>query len=70
MSALATRLAHVLTAALLAYADPLALVSATLAYAAYQAFSDRKPKDMVDWIVGIVVGVLIREAVRLTVLWS
>ena len=68
--ALATRLAHALTAALLAYLDPLALVSATLAYAAYQAFSDRKAKDMVDWIVGIVVGVVVREAARLTALWS
>ena len=68
--ALATRLAHVLTAALLAHLDPLALVSATLAYAAYQAFSDRKAKDMVDWIVGIVVGVLAREVAKITALWS
>lgn len=55
-----TRTLHVTVAALLAYLDPVALVAASLAYVAYQAFSDRKAKDMIDWIAGIVAGTVLR----------
>lgn len=60
-----TRALHAFTAALLAYLDPVALVAASLAYVAYQAFSDRKAKDMIDWIAGIAVGTVLRVLTRL-----
>ena len=55
---------HMLYAAAVAYLSPTALVAASIIYYAYQSIEkeklSRKRGDYVEWLVGILVGLIIR----------
>lgn len=60
---LLTSSAHAFTAFILAWADPIILVSGTAAYIAYQLIQEKDPKeklgDIAEWIGGIATYALV-----------